>query len=112
MKVYEQCPQLESERFFLRLVEEKDGSDLLDVYGDKNALPFFNSDNCHGDNFYYPTEEKMLNAIRFWLSSYRERWFIRWAIVDKATRKAIGTIEMFHRESDDAFNHSGVLRLT
>ena len=40
MKVYEKCPQLESERFFLRLVEEKDGSDLLDVYGDKNALPF------------------------------------------------------------------------
>lgn len=111
MKVYEQCPQLESERFFLRLVEEKDGTDLLNVYGDKNALPFFNSDNCHGDNFYYPTEEKMLNAIRFWLSSYRERWFIRWAIVDKATRKAIGTIEIFHRESDDAFNHSGVLRL-
>ena len=29
----------------------------VNVYGDKNALPFFNSDNCHGDNFYYPDEE-------------------------------------------------------
>ena len=37
--------------------------DILKIYSDKNALPFFNSDNCHGDNFYYPTKEKMDSAI-------------------------------------------------
>lgn len=55
--VYEKCPKFENEQFLLRFVEETDALDLLEVYSDKNALPFFNSDNCHGDNFYYPTEE-------------------------------------------------------
>lgn len=50
MNIYEECPTLESERFILRLFEDSDRDDLLAVYSDKNALPFFNSDNCDGDN--------------------------------------------------------------
>ncbi len=46
--VYQSCPVLENERFMLRLLEEKDAKELLRVYSDKRALPFFNSDNCHG----------------------------------------------------------------
>lgn len=109
--VYEKCPVFENDRYLLRFVEEKDVIDLLEVYSDKNALPFFNSDNCDGDNFYYPTEERMLEAIRFWIKSYETKWFVRWAIIDKSVSKVIGTIEMFHRDSDDDFNGSGVLRL-
>lgn len=109
--VYEKCPKFENEQFLLRFVEEADAQDLLEVYSDKNALPFFNSDNCHGDNFYYPTEERMLEAIRFWIDSYLNGWFVRLAIIDKSIGKAIGTVELFHRDSDDAFNGSGVLRL-
>lgn len=109
--VYENCPVLENEKFLLRFVEEKDTKDLLEVYSDKNALPFFNSDNCHGDNFYYPTEERMLEAVRFWIDSYEKRWFVRFTIIDKAVSKAVGTVELFHREADDAFNGVGVLRL-
>ena len=63
MNIYETCPTLESERFILRLVEECDCDDLLTVYGDKNALPFFNSDNCDGDNFYYPTKARESNLL-------------------------------------------------
>lgn len=33
------------------------------------------------------------------------------SIIDKSIGKAIGTVELFHRDSDDAFNGSGVLRL-
>ena len=50
---------LNNERFILRLFQDEDCNDLLKVYSDKNALPFFNSDNCDGDNFYYATEERM-----------------------------------------------------
>ena len=109
--VYEECPKFENERWLLRLVEKSDVDDLIKVYGDKNALPFFNSDNCDGDNFYYDTKERMDKAMDFWLYSYREKWFVRWAIIEKATGKAIGTIESFKRLSEDAFNESGVLRL-
>ena len=109
--VYETCPVFENDQWVLRFVEKSDCQDLLAVYGDKNALPFFNSDNCDGDNFYYNTKELMNKAIDFWLYSYREKWFVRWAIIDKASGKVIGTIESFKRLSDDAFNESGVLRL-
>ena len=103
MNVYENCPVLESEKYLLRLVKTDDVNDLLEVYGDKNALPFFNSDNCSGDNFYYPTKEKMEAAVGFWLYSYEKKWFVRWAIIDKTASMAIGTIEMFHRTAEDDF---------
>ena len=109
--VYKTCPGFENEKYLLRYVRLEDAHDLLEVYSDKNALPFFNSDNCHGDNFYYPTLEKMTDAIRFWLQSYETGWFVRWTITDKAAGKAVGTIEMFHRLSDDDFDHMGVIRL-
>ena len=47
--VYEEVPVFENERYLLRFVANDDANDLLEVYSDKNALPFFNSDNCHGD---------------------------------------------------------------
>ena len=111
MNVYDSCPTFEDERFLLRFVKKDDADDLLEVYSDKNALPFFNSDNCDGDNLYYPDKVKMNSAIDFWLRSYETKWFVRWTIIDKIISKAIGTIEMFHRVADDDFNHAGVMRL-
>lgn len=109
--VYKSCPVFENDRYLLRLIEEKDAPDLLEVYSDKNALPFFNSDNCNGDNFYYPTYNRMLDAVRFWLFSYENGYFVRFTVIDKAAGRAIGTVELFHRDSDDAFDNAGVLRL-
>ena len=110
-QVYEICPTFENSKYLLRFAEREDVPDLLEVYSDKNALPFFNSDNCHGDNFYYPTLEAMDKAMDFWLMSYKERYFVRWTIIDKDISKAIGTIEMFHRQSDDDFDNAAVIRL-
>ena len=45
--VYKNCPAFENDRFLLRFSQLNDASDLVSVYSDKNALPFFNSDNCH-----------------------------------------------------------------
>ena len=96
----------------LRLVEEKDLNDLHKVYSDKNAVPFFNGDNCHGDDFYYETIERMKQAIDFWSFSYKNRYFVRWTIFDKSVGHAVGTIELFHRDSEkDYFNNCGLLRL-
>lgn len=109
--VYDVCPVFEDESFKLRFVEKADADALCAVYGDRNALPFFNSDNCHGDNFYYNTKEKMDKAIDFWLYSYGQKFFVRWAVVDKVKAKAIGTIEMFHRPTDGNFGDVGLIRL-
>ena len=111
MNIYETCPTLENNKFLLRPVENEDCDDLLRVYSDKNALPFFNSDNCDGDNFYYATKERMTEALGFWSLSYKNGWFARLAIVDKAVSKVIGTIELCLRVSEDEFNNMGILRI-
>lgn len=109
--VYNEIPNIEDERFLIRLVKESDADDLLKVYGDKRALPYFNSDNCNGDNFYYTTEGQMAEAIRYWLWEYENRCFVRFAILDKAQSNVVGTIELFKRKSEDYFNDFGILRL-
>lgn len=109
--IYRSFENFENERYLLRAVTMADAPALLQVYGDKHALPFFNSDNCHGDNFYYTTLERMQKAIGFWQDSYDNGWFVRWCIVDRAAGQVIGTVELFTRSSDDAYDGAAVLRL-
>ena len=111
MNPYEKCPVYENENYFLRLIETSDAPDLLLVYSDEKAVPFFNSDNCHGDDFHYTTLERMQSAISFWQQSYAEGWFVRWVIIDNNIGHAIGTIELFNRQANDYFNNCGLLRL-
>lgn len=110
MDVYTQCPILENENYQLRFVREADAPELLQVYSDEKALPFFNSDNCP-DPFHYTTLEQMNQEIMFWLYSYQNRFFVRWTIVDQSTGCAIGTVELFNRRADDYFDNCGLLRL-
>lgn len=70
--VYEVCPVYEDEKYRLRLVEPGDLQDLLKVYSDPMAVPFFNGDNCNGDTFYYPTEARMGQALDFWRTAWQE----------------------------------------
>ena len=111
MNIYKCCPTLESGKFMIRLFQDADCDDLVKVYGDKNALPFFNSDNCDGDNFYYATKERMAEALSFWHMSYDGGWFVRLSIVDKEKSIVIGTVELCLRVSEDAFDHMGILRV-
>ena len=108
---YEKCPIYENENYLLRLVEASDASDLLQVYSDEKAVPYFNSDNCNGDDFHYTTLERMQSAIGFWLWAYQDKGFVRWAVIDKNVQQAIGTIELFNRQAQDYFNNCGLLRL-
>lgn len=110
MNVYEKCPVLENESFILRQTNLKDVADLLAVYSDEKALPFFNSDNCT-DNFYYTTIERMKQSIEFWNDEYKKKYYVRWSVINKNTCSAIGTIELFNRKADDYFNNCGLLRL-
>lgn len=111
MEVYEKCPIFENEKYILRLVELEDAKDLLKVYSDERAVPYFNSDNCNGDKFFYKTLERMYEAIKYWLWEYETKGFVRWSILDKQRQEVIGTIELFTRNSKDYFNSCGLLRL-
>lgn len=109
--VYQECPILENDMFLVRLIDPKDAADLYKVYGDKMALPFFNSDNCHGTNFYCVTQKMVEESIYYWLKEYEDRGFVRFTIVDKTLQAAVGTIELFNRRAEDYFNDCGLLRL-
>lgn len=111
MNVYKKCPEFENEYFLLRYVQIEDCQDLLKVYSDEKSVPFFNSDNCGGDDFYYTSENRMKDAIEYWFFEYGRKGFVRWSIIDKSSNEAIGTIELFHRKSNDYFTKCGLLRL-
>lgn len=109
--VYLYVPTFENEKYILRYVALNDCADLLEVYSDKNAVTFFNSDNCGGDDFYYTTEQRMAEAINYWHWEYNRKGFVRWSIINKNTNKVVGTIELFHRDANDYFSNCGLLRL-
>ena len=111
MNIYKECPTLENDKYILRPVQGGDLNDLLKVYSDVKAVQFFNSDNCHGDDFYYTTAERMKQALDFWKQAYDNGWFVRLSIVDKKSGEVIGTIEEFHRDENDYFTNCGLLRL-
>ncbi|HYH05319.1 MAG TPA: GNAT family N-acetyltransferase [Bacillota bacterium] len=109
--VYSQCPTCQGNIITLRQTVLTDAAELLNCYADEKVVPFFNSDNCHGDDFHYQTLERMQQAIEFWDSSYRKRHFVRWSVIDNRTHSIFGTVEMFHRRAADEFDHYGVLRI-
>lgn len=112
MDIFEKCPTLENDKLIIRLIEDRDADELLSVYGDKFALPFFNSDNCNGSNFYCRNREDMANTIKYWLMEYHDyRGFVRFSVIDKRLGRVVGTIEMFNRKADDYYNQCGILRL-
>ena len=109
--VYEKCPVLENENYLLRFVEHGDIPFLLRVYSDKKSVLLFNSDNCHGDDFYYNSHKRMEEAVNYWFDEYERKGFVRWAVISKKRDEVIGTIEVFQRRSSDYFNQCGLLRI-
>ena len=119
MNPYENCPVFEDDKYLIKLLKKEDLDGLLKVYSDEKSVPFFNSDNCDGDDFHYTTKERMAQAIDYWLFEYERQGFIRFSIVDKIVEtdnpevegEAVGTIELFRRRAHDYFNGCGLLRL-
>ena len=91
---YKQCPVYKSANFTLRLVSEEDAQDLLTCYGDPKAQMLFNTDGFATECKFTKPEE-MLSCIKFWLKEYSQEAYVRFAVVDNGTNKAVGTIEMF-----------------
>jgi [ribosomal protein S5]-alanine N-acetyltransferase len=109
--IYEECPIYEKKLITLRRTNMEDAHELLKCYSDEKAVPFFNSDNCNGDDFHYTTIERMKQSIDFWEFSYKNKYFVRWTVILNSTKEKIGTVEMFHRVKEDEFNHYGLLRI-
>ncbi len=55
--------------------------------------------------------ERMREAVSYWLWEYERRGFVRWGIFNHKEEEVIGTVELFHRDSEDYFKDCGLLRL-
>lgn len=54
----------------------------------------------------------MQEAMDFWQYSYAQRYFVRWAFVEKASGRVVGTVECFHRDSEEEdYDNCALLRL-
>ena len=108
---YEECPTYETKQFIFRLVEETDSEDLLQCYSDPESARLFNSDNCTSD-FIFKSFDEVKNCIKLWLQHYREKYYVRFSIMDKLNERAIGTIEFFAKPvAFDEITKVGLLRL-
>ena len=101
--VYECCPVYETESFYFRLVRMEDAEALLRCYSNQEIVSKLNSDNCTS-NFYYVTIEEMEQCIKYWLDEYKKKYYVRFAVIPKTSKHAVGTVEIFGGES-------GVLRI-
>lgn len=100
---YEKCPEYTADMFTLRLITPADSPALFRCYHDRQATDLMNADNCDF-GFYMDTPETMARSVGCWLEAYRNRDFIRFAIVDNETESAVGTMEGFGGDT-------GVLRV-
>lgn len=107
---YQKCPVYETSSFLLRLVQLDDAKDLLACYSDRRSVANMNADCCTS-NFYYETLTQMQECIRFWLREYQQQAYIRFAIIDKTVKKAVGTAEIFGGTLGGGLSGFGVLRI-
>lgn len=106
---YVKCPSYETEHFAIRLIAEEDAEDLFACYGDPQACRLFNSDNCTPFEFRF---ERMHELVRGWLDKdYAGGYYIRFSIIDKQTRKPVGTIETYDRKYHASQRTTGILRI-
>lgn len=107
---YEKCPVFETKHFTLRLVSESDIEDLLVCYSDPKTQAILDTQNF-AKNLHCSTAHEMARYVRFWLEEYRNKMYVRFAIVDRKIQKAIGTVEMFSTKGFFPDCNGGILRI-
>lgn len=108
---YENCPTFESEHFLLRKVDINDADDLLACYSDEKAVSLINVDRSTTTDFNFTSVVQMRTCIRFWLMEYDQRRYVRFSIVDKQEKKAVGTVEISNKGDSEHLTKVGLVRL-
>lgn len=93
---YAKCPEFDTEHFHLRQVCMEDAEELLCYYGDLSKWMFYGNSWSNGIfTSSHPTLEEMQKCITSWLDEYKNKFYIRFSVIDKAVGKPVGTIEVF-----------------
>jgi ribosomal-protein-alanine N-acetyltransferase len=85
--VFNEFPKLETERFILREVVERDYSAIYDIYSDEDAVKYQQIKAM-------TTIEQAKKAVEFFVSGFKNKKFIRWCITFKENNEVIGLISL------------------
>ena len=83
-------PTLETERLRLRAFRPGDAKALHTLYGDADNLRYWGTDPS-------PSLDSTRRMLR-WHISYHPRYYVLWAVEEKATRRVVGMINYHRRE--------------
>lgn len=111
IKVFEKCPEYQSEHFYIRQMKMTDADELFQCYSNPKAAKYFNGDCC-SDDFYYTDYSKFQMCMEYWEERYRAKDFVRFTILNREKEEAIGMIEICpsYKYSADGFC-MGILRM-
>lgn len=93
VKAFEVCPEYRSEHFYIRKMKMSDAGELFQCYSNPEAAKYFNGDCCN-DDFYYTDYGKFSKCMEYWESRYQAKDFVRFTILDREKKEALGMIEI------------------
>ncbi len=95
--MFEIFPILETDRFILRQAKDGDHGDIYDIYCEKEAVKYQQTDRM-------TTIEQAKKSVEAFLRGFNEKRFVRWCITEKETDKVLGliTLNNFDRNNSSA----------
>lgn len=90
---FEKCPVYETKNLILTKVKEEDAEDLFQCYSDPITVSQMNNDNCGGD-WDVSSIDIVKKGICGWKREFEAKFYIRWSVTHKETKRIIGTIEI------------------
>lgn len=95
--MFEIFPILETNRFILRQVKDGDCGDIYDIYSEKEAVKYQQTNPM-------TTIEQAKKSVEAFLRGFNEKRFIRWCITEKEADKVLGliTLNNFDRNNSSA----------
>lgn len=90
---FEKCPVYETDNLIFTMVKEEDAEELFHCYSDPITLSHMNNDNCGGE-WDVSNIDIVKKGIRGWVKEFEDKFYIRWSVTYKYTKRIIGTIEI------------------
>ena len=84
---FDKFPNLDSERFILREVKERDYLSLYEIYSNEDAVKYQQTSPMK-------TIEQAQKSVQAFLKGFQDRKFIRWCITARGNDKVIGLITL------------------
>lgn len=91
--LFSNIDNLDIGNYIIRDINEDDYKDIYGIYGDSEVMRY------DMDNLLKSLEDAK-NNIKIIHKGILNKWFIRWAVVDKYTNEFIGTVALHHFEFD------------